>query len=661
MAGLLDTFTISKRGLSVQQGNINTGAHNIANASTPGYSRQRAVIETTRPAGGLGKWDNCIAGQVGTGAQITTIQRIRNEFVDFQYREANSILGNSSVRETYLNNVQDIIGETSDTGLQGLISKFYASLQTLTTSSEKVDVKSVVLQNALSLSDSLNYTYNQLEKQLTNAQDELGIYTNEINGYLDQINELNKQISRMTALGQSPNDLMDSRDLLLDKLSSKFGVNIDKKSLNAIDVNSEEYDNLKLVNANPNDTNYKRFSNVKSATIEGGKLKIEYYKLGDQNSKPSVVTLSGSETNLKALKEQLETCRILITDKDGNFQVDNKLINADGKYVNADGKLVDANGRRIDEDGYYVNADGSKYVKYDEDGEMVEVADANKERTTASTSFSVTDDNLKNVKKSIFQTYKYEGGVNDVSPNSDKIKGEIAGNQSVQATIKGYMDQLDKIAAALAYTMNAIQTGSDGTTTTPASTDLIFVVNGLDTLTDAGISAKNITINKVVLNDPTKLNCKPGDESGNGANDRAMAMATLNTLKIDFGSITGSASQWTRHDFLSAAKVTFKDGDSVNGEKNINLSGVSTGSTMVSYYASMISKIGSATKASSTTTTNQETVLQSLYNQRQQESGVSLDEEMTDLITFQHAYQANAKMISTIDELLDVVINGLKR
>ena len=54
-------------------------------------------------------------------------------------------------------------------------------------------------------------------------------------------------------------------------------------------------------------------------------------------------------------------------------------------------------------------------------------------------------------------------------------------------------------------------------------------------------------------------------------------------------------------------------------------------------------------------------MLQSLENQRLSESGVSLDEEMTDIITFQHAYQANAKMISTIDELLDVVINGLKR
>ncbi|WP_294394636.1 flagellar hook-associated protein FlgK [uncultured Clostridium sp.] len=654
MAGLFDTFTISKRGLNVQQGNINTGAHNIANASTPGYSRQRAVIETTRPFGGTSKFDGCIAGQVGTGAQITTIQRIRNEFVDFQYREANSILGNSSIKETYLSKVENIIGETSDTGLQGLISNFYKSLQTLTSASEKTDVKSVVLQNALSLSDSLNYTYNQLEKQLTNAQDELGIYTTEINGYLDQINELNKQISRMTSLGQSPNDLMDSRDLLLDQLSSKFGVNIDKKALNAIDVNSDEYENLKLVNANPNDFDYNRFSTVKSATIEGGKLKIEYYKLGDQNSEPAVVTLAGNENDLKALKKQLETCRVLITDKDGNFQVDKQLINADGNYVNSDGALVDADGKLINANGQFINKNGDLV---DADGNPSATAVT----TTAATSFTVTNTNLNSVKKSIFQAYQHETGVNNVPTSNDKIKGEIAGNQSVQETIKSYMNQLDKIAASIAYTINAIQTGSDGKTTNPSSTDLIFVVNNSNPLTDDGISAKNITVNKALLNDPTKLNCKAANESGNGANERAMAMATLNTLKLDFGNIPDDSTGWNRHDFLAAAGVSFKNGDMADGSKNIDLSGSANGSTMVNYYASMISKIGSATKAASMTTTNQESVLQSLYNQRQQESGVSLDEEMTDLITFQHAYQANAKMISTIDELLDVVINGLKR
>lgn len=609
MAGLFDTFTISKRGLNVQQGNINTSAHNISNASTPGYSRQRAVIETTKPFGGTSKFDSCIAGQVGTGAKITTIQRIRNEFIDFQYREQNGALGNSTVQESYLSRIQDIIGETSDTGLQGLISKFYNSLQSLSGASEKTDVKAVVLQNALTLSDSLNYTYNQLEKQLENSQAELKTYVSEINGYLDKINDLNSQIRRITALGQSPNDLMDSRDLLLDELSSKFGINIDKQKLNSIDVNSKEYDNLNLVNADPNDTNYNRFSTVNSAEVvnvgtadnPNYVLKLQYNKLGDESSKPVEVTITGDKDKLESLAKEFNQCRIIIGDNEGNLVVGNTTL-----------------------------TDGSTYQL----------------------------GNNNDLEKTIFNTYKNKPGINNVSPLQDKVTGEIAGNQSVQDNIKYYMNQLDKMAAALAYTMNAIQTGSVNDKNT-VSNDLIFVVSG--TNSDNAISAKNITVNKDLINDPTKLNCKPGDKSGNGANDRAIAMASLNTLKMDFASIPDDSSLWTRENFLNSAGVSFKDGDPTNGEKNINLTGTSSGSTMISYYASIISKIGSDVSAAQDSSSNRKNSLALLENTKLSESGVSLDEEMTDLITFQHAYQANAKMISTVDELLDVVINGLKR
>ena len=606
MAGLFDTFTISKRGLSVQQGNINTSAHNITNASTVGYSRQRAVIETTKPFGGNGKFDSCTVGQVGTGAQIATIQRIRNEFVDYQVREANGILANSQVKVDFLSKVQDILGETSDEGIQGLLTQFYKSLQSLTSSSEKSDIKSVVIQNALSLTDSLNYTYNQLEKQLNNAQNLLMDNAVTINTYLDQINELNKQIIRVTSLGQSPNDLMDSRDVLLDELSSKFGINIDKQSFNGIDVNSNEYDNLKLVNSDPNDLDYNRFSTVKSATVENGKLTVEYYKLGNQNSEAESFTISGDPDTLNQLKAQFEQCRILIADKDGN--VDKSL----------DGTIVDADG-------------------------------------------------LKSIKSKIFQTYFYDDGVNNVPSSNDKIKGEIAGSQAVQATIKNYMDDLDKLAASIAYAMNAVQTGTTSDDlSNGVSQDLIFVVKNDGnviggTKTDSHISASNITVNIDLIKDSTKLNCKPANDSGSGANDRAQSMATLlTTLKFDFGSISSNSTEWTRESFLSDSKVSFASSDGT-AEKNINLTGKTTGSTLIGYYSSLINKMGSELKAAENLVSSQETVRMALENQRLSESGVSLDEEMTDLITFQHAYQANAKMISTVDELLDVVINGLKR
>lgn len=92
-AGLFDTFTIGKRGLNVNQSAINTTSHNIANANTQGYSRQRSVIETTRPFGGMSKFDTSGPGQVGTGAEVTTIQRIRDYFIDYQVRNENGSLG----------------------------------------------------------------------------------------------------------------------------------------------------------------------------------------------------------------------------------------------------------------------------------------------------------------------------------------------------------------------------------------------------------------------------------------------------------------------------------------------------------------------------------------------------------------------------------------
>ena len=141
-------------------------------------------------------------------------------------------------------------------------------------------------------------------------------------------------------------------------------------------------------------------------------------------------------------------------------------------------------------------------------------------------------------------------------------------------------------------------------------------------------------------------------------------MATLlTTLKFDFGSLKGDASDWDRDKFFSQTNVDFDTTGITDPEASdkVNLKGETTGSTLVSYYSSLINKMGSELKAANNTVSSQETIQKALENQRLSESGVSLDEEMTDLITFQHAYQANAKMISTIDELLDVVINGLKR
>ena len=157
-----------------------------------------------------------------------------------------------------------------------------------------------------------------------------------------------------------------------------------------------------------------------------------------------------------------------------------------------------------------------------------------------------------------------------------------------------------------------------------------------------------------MINDVSKLNCGASNESGERNGDRAQAIADLLTTKINLSELDNVA-ELDRNTFFDKAGINLdSDGISIEGSKD--------GKTVHNYYKDMISQLGTKAQEANRKTANQsEVILKNIELQRLSVSGVSIDEEMTNLIQFQHSYSANAKMISTIDELLDVVINGLKR
>jgi flagellar hook-associated protein 1 FlgK len=616
MAGLFDTFTIAKRGLFVQQGAINTTAHNISNANTEGFSRQRAVVETTKPFGGMSRFDTTSAGQVGTGAQITTIQRIRDSFIDYQVRSETGKSGYYATESDALSKVEGVFAEPSDKGIQELMNQFFNAFQEVSKSPDKSDVKTVAIQKASSLADALNYAYNQLEQNCKDSQGELQTNVIDANSTLEQINELNKQIRGVSAVGQSPNDLMDKRDNLIDKLSNQFGIKLDKDKFETINLASTEYPNSTFVKSDPNDLNYSRLSYVDSAVADttAGTVTMKYYPLGNKNAQLETVTINATPADAQSLADELTQCRILITNKDGELETTASGASAP---VGNNGNIGEAE-----------------------------------------------------FKTKIFQTYKYEtyaSGAPITNNNVDNknVKGDIAANQAVQENIRGYMDQLNKLAAGLAYSVNAIQVGSLGAANANLSSDkLIFVTyddtTKANTTSDDKINAQNIRINNVLVTDPTKLNCNTTSTSGAGDGSRVKAIANLNIIKMDFSNITSTTDFNDRKTFLgkigiNATTTGFTDTNCLSLDVGTN------GSTMDSYYKSTINKVAVDNQEAARMSGNQDTILADLEQQKSSVSGVSLDEETTNLIQFQHAYQANAKMISTIDELLDVVINQLKR
>ena len=596
MAGLFDTFNISKRGLNVQQSNINTSSHNIANANTVGYSRQRSVIQTTRPFGGASRFDTCTVGQVGTGAEVTAIQRVRDQFLDYQVRSKTTESGGLNIKYQYLYQAENILNDSSDAGIQNALNEFFDAFQEISKAPEKTSNRDVAISQAAALADMINSKYTQLEKKKSDAQSLLTQNVAEINGILDSINSLNKQISSIAAIGMTPNDLMDQRDNLLDELSAKFGINVDIDSRETINLTTtEKQDSIniggkdvdKLVSSSPNDE-YIRFSAIDSVEVKDDgngnySLTVKYNKLGDDTNQGTFTIPCGSKAEAESRQNELLESRIIITDSDGNIRDDAGNVVADGGNVGFD-KL-----------------------------NMLKVTE-----------------------------------------------GEIAGNQKAQKEMQTAMDELDKLAAGFAYAVNAIQTGSINGQNA-LTTELIFVnkdgakdANG-NANSDIGINAKNISINAKMKKDSSLLICGENitDVSGDKAGTRALAIANLSNMKMDFSKVTVNENM-ERNTFLTAAGVGFKTGS------NLELEGSTSGSTAKDKYISITNTLGTSIKTTKESLTSVAGELESYEEQRLSVSGVSLDEEMTDLITFQHAYQANAKMINTVDQLLDVVINGLK-
>lgn len=664
MSGLFDTFTVAKRGLNVHQSAINTTSHNIANANTEGYSRQRSVIETTRPFGGMSRFDASGPGQVGTGAEVTTIQRIRDYFIDYQVRNENGKLGNYDVRSNFLTQVEDVFGEPSDKAMQKLFSQFFASYQELAKTPEKSASRTVALEKTIALTDTINHTYTQLEKMVTDAQGLLQSNVNDLNGYLDDINELNKQITSVCAVGQTPNDLMDSRDVLLDKVSRMLGMTVERKDKEAINLKAEGFqsaDNTieNLVNADPNAT-CARFSYVKGVKdpVEDPagsghyKVSFDYYPLGNSNAAPKTIEITKLNIlSANSLKDSLEQNRILIADKDGNAVLKGS--------STVSGKTYDVE---------KINGVITSVVDKSTNPPTTLTKTGVNWETTSVPPTIVADSDIRDslnvdLNKSIFQIYKLDPAVNSVDPKN--IKGEIAGNQSVQNMVLGYMKDLDKIAASLAYSVNAIVTGNTiagaNSLADNKSYEMLFVNSDTPT-TDAGISAKTITVNKNIIDDTSKLNCKAKDTDGERNGDRAQAIADLISTKMNISNIdldgAISVKELIREDFFGS---TFA-GVSLDSTTHVKIKGNTDGKTVDGYYKDIISELGTKTQEANRITENErDVILKDLENQRLSVSGVSLDEEMTNLIQYQHAYQASAKVISTVDELLDVVINGLKR
>ena len=225
MSGLLSTLNTAKSGMNVSQVAIQTTSHNISNINTPGYSRQRVNQSASSPYSMPGKNSNFGAVQIGTGAQIDDVTRIRNSFYDYQYRSESHQYGSTSVKYEYFKNIEGIFNEPSDTAISSSLNSFFNSWSELSKDPQSSGVKSVVIENGKYLSNSINSAFKRLESLEEGLDKQSEYIMDEVNSMLSQLDKLEKNIKIIQGSGKSPNDFLDQRDQLLDNLSFKLNIN----------------------------------------------------------------------------------------------------------------------------------------------------------------------------------------------------------------------------------------------------------------------------------------------------------------------------------------------------------------------------------------------------------------------------------------------------
>ncbi|HOO57222.1 MAG TPA: flagellar hook-associated protein FlgK [bacterium] len=209
-----------RRAILSQRTVMNTIGHNVANASTEGYSRQVVHLTSTSPTPTPGTNLIVGAGQLGTGVAVAEIERVRDVFVDNKLRSGLMDQGYNQVVMDTLSQIENAFLEPStEQGFSNAMSEFFTAWQDLSINPESAAARNQVVSMAQNLVDVVNNIDQTLRGIRLDLNGQLKQGVDEVNRIIEEIATLNYEITKVYSHNNLPNDLLDQRDLLLDELS----------------------------------------------------------------------------------------------------------------------------------------------------------------------------------------------------------------------------------------------------------------------------------------------------------------------------------------------------------------------------------------------------------------------------------------------------------
>ncbi len=223
MSNILYGLNIALKAMLSQQIAIQVTEHNVANATTRGYRRQEAMMSADLPHIFPSLRANVVPGQLGMGVVVNRIRQYNLEFFDDRYRRALSESQGWQMQASVLRQVEATLAETGEDGLIAKLDAFWTGWQALSNDPTNMALRSDLLERGTALTNALNWRAQSLVRIQQDQNSLILQRVNEINTIASKIASLNVEIVAVKSAGSAPNDLMDQRDQLINRLAELSG------------------------------------------------------------------------------------------------------------------------------------------------------------------------------------------------------------------------------------------------------------------------------------------------------------------------------------------------------------------------------------------------------------------------------------------------------
>jgi flagellar hook-associated protein 1 FlgK len=627
MTSTFQGIEIGKRGVTAHQQALTITGHNLTNASNEGYSRQRVELSAFEPIylPGLNREET--PGQIGQGTIVSRIERVRDQLLDRRIIAQAGGEGYWTARDPYILMMEQAYLEVGGTSIRGKMDAFWDAWQELSIYPADTAPRTAVLERGKTLIDGIHERFKALKGLQDMVEEDIQLTVKRVNELSREIAGLNRDIQRIQGQGDNPNDLLDRRDLLVDRLSSIIDVTVDSRDPNEFMVHTAGFilvqgqigRSFDLVTGTENE-GYSRIiwhETGDEAHFSDGSL-AALLDLRDETIQGEIQSLDNMTMNFIDLVNEVHregygingstgldffTEHPFVNNVNGNYDRD-----GDGEYDSS--YVFRMNGTNVLEAKAQIGLEGTITLSgaggdvqvpyYPTD--MVEDVIARINNAGAEVVARLNRDGFLSLKGTTAQGSIAPGGNPDFVIRHVEDSGHF---------LAGYAGLLNGSGAENAYDWS----GPDAVT---------VLAGGAQDWAVAPTAHPSgwIEVNRALFKDPMDVASGFG-ENGRAANpgngEAALAIASIRNTAVMVGALG-----------------TFDD-----------------------YFADAIGRVGMLGEQSREALATENLIMKQLKDMRESVSGVNIDEELAAMIKYQHGYNAAARFITTVNSLYDTLINRM--